>query len=295
MGAMYNKPANLKYTDLAIYIDANSYKLKNEGEYPEEESTIYEYLYHIVYALACKAGYFRYFSDYDPFACYAAGELYMAMRNKLLNEGKEVRGKKTVPIKSALNFIKATLFPLKINYQKENFSTVVDPALHPNTPVLHTALTEAIQQQYRPAFLDAFNETAKQIPELIREVIYTTPFRNDRLFCKKLYLSITLTLLNDITLPKKVRKKLINSVQKLSSTSGVKHLISTYANNLEPAILWHIDNSFQNYVRILTIKVKKLISKKFNYAIHSDDLSDDLIDSIMQNVYENYDDKGDMD
>ena len=222
------------------------------------------------------------------------GTMRAAMRNKLLNEGKEVRGKKIVPIKSALNFIKATLFPLKINYQKENFSTVVDPELHPNTPVLHTALTEAIQQQYRPAFLDAFNETAKQIPELIREVIYTTPFRNDRLFCKKLYLSITLTLLNDITLPKKVRKKLMNSVQKLSSTSGVKHLISTYANNLEPAILWHIDNSFQNYVRILTIKVKKLISKKFNYAIHSDDLSDDLIDSIIQNVYENYDDKGDM-
>ena len=69
---------------------------------------------------------FDIFHDYDSFACYAAGELYMSMRNKLINEGKEMRGKIIVPIKSSLNFIKATMFPLKINYQNANFSTVVD-------------------------------------------------------------------------------------------------------------------------------------------------------------------------
>jgi len=218
----------------------------------------------------------------------------MAMRNKLLSEGKEVRGKKIVPIKSSLNFIKATLFPLKINYQKENFSTVVDPELHPNTPVLQTELTEAVQQQYRPALLEAFEETAKQIPSMIKEVIHNTPFRKNKLICKKLYLSITLTLLNDITIPKKAHKKLMKNVQKLSRTKGTKQLINSYVDNLEPALLWHIDIAFQNYVRILTINVKRLISKKFNYAIHSDDLDDSLVDCIMRNAYENYDDKGDI-
>ena len=64
---------------------------------------------------------------------------------KLLNEGKEVRGKKIVPIKSSLNFIKATMFPLKINYQKENFGEVIDPSLHANTQILKTNIIEAIQ------------------------------------------------------------------------------------------------------------------------------------------------------
>lgn len=52
MAVTFNKPANLKYTDLAIYIDANAYKIKNTGEYPGVESKIYEYLYHLIYALS---------------------------------------------------------------------------------------------------------------------------------------------------------------------------------------------------------------------------------------------------
>lgn len=294
MGVMYNKPAHLKYTDLAIYIDANSRKILNEGEYPEVEGTIYEYLYHIFYALAFKSAYFRHFHDYDSFACYAAGEVYMAMRKKLINEGKEVRGKKTVPIKSSLNFIKATIFPLKINYQNENFSTVVDPALHPNTPALQVDLSESVQQNYRPLLLEAYIETANLIPDIVKKVINNTPFRNDKLFCKKLHISITLTLLNDITIPRKLHKRLMNKVQKLSKTKGTKHLIDTYVNNLEPAILWHIDDSFQNYVRLLTTKAKKIISKEFKYAVHGNDLSDDLVECIMRNVYESYEDRGDF-
>lgn len=293
MSATYHKPAGLKYTDLAIYIDANAYKIKEEGEYPEVESRIYEYFYHIVYALACKSGYFRHFHDYDSFACYAAGELYMSTRNKLINEGKEVRGKIIVPIKSSLNFIKATMFPLKINYQNANFSTVVDPELHPNIQVLKTAISESIQQQYRPPLFDAYVETANQIPDIIKEVINTTPFRCDKLMVKKFYLSITLTLLNDITIPRKLRKKMLAKVKKLSNLKATKKLISTYVDNLEPALLWHLDEGFRDYIRILTSRVKEIISKRFNYSIHCNDLPDDLVDSIMRNVYENYDDKGD--
>ena len=294
MSVMYNKPANLKYTDLAIYIDANSYKIKGDGEYPEEESLIYEYLYHLVYALSRKAGYFRYFKDYDYFASYAAGEIYMAMRKKLITEGTEARGKTVIPIKSSLNFLKATLFPLKINYQKANFSTVVDPRLHPNTPVLQESLSESIQQQYRPDILEAYEEVAKKIPEIITGVLYNTPFRRDKVFFRKLYLSITLTLLNDITIPAKLHKTMLKKAEKFSNARATKELIDMYVNNLQPPILWHIDDSFTNYIRILTTKVKKIISKTFSYAIHSGDLSSDLVECLMHNVYENYDFGGEI-
>lgn len=41
---LYKKPVNLKYTDLCIYIDANMEKLRNPGEFPDVEETIYNYL-----------------------------------------------------------------------------------------------------------------------------------------------------------------------------------------------------------------------------------------------------------
>jgi len=294
MPVMFNKPANLKYTDLAIYIDANAYKLKNGGEYPEVESTIYEYLYHIVYALACKAAYFRQFSDYDYFACYAAGEILLAMRKKLQNEGKDVRGKKIIPVKSSLNFIKATMFPLKINYQKETFGEVIDPAIHGNTDVLRTNLTEAIQQQYRPAPQETYEETAAEIPKIIKQVLENTPFRNNQGLCEKLYLSITLTLLNDLAIPKKLHKKLTNNIEKQSATKKSRKLINEYVKNIEPALLWHLDEGFKNYVRVLTIKVKSLISKTFEENAHSGELSEDLLDRLMRNAYENYDGMGEI-
>lgn len=295
MAATFNKPANLKYTDLAIYIDANAFKIKNEGEYPEVEAKIYEYLYHILYALACKAGYFRQFDDYDYYACYGAGEIFMAMRKKLLNEGKEIRGKKVVPIKSSLNFIKATMFPLKINYQKDYFGEIIDPAIHSNTEVLKENLTEAIQQQYRPSMIETYYETANEIPGLIRKVIKKTPFRNHKDLCQKLYLSITLTLLNDLTVPTKLYKKLTKTLENNPSKKATKKLIGSYVNNIEPALLWHLDAGFQNYVRILTIKVKSLISRSFENNAHSGELSDELLDRLMRTAYENYDVKGDMD
>ena len=86
---------------------------------------------------------------------------------------------------------------------------------------------------------------------------------------------------------------MLNKVKKLSNLKATKKLISTYVDNLEPALLWHLDESFRNYIRILTSRVKEIISKRFNYSIHCNDLPDDLVDSIMRNVYENYDDKGD--
>lgn len=294
MGAMFNKPANLKYTDLAIYIDANAHKIINEGEFPLVEATIYEYLYHIVYALACKAAYFKP-QYYDSFAGYAAGELYMSMRKKLINDGKDNRGRTVVPVKSSLNFIKATLFPLKINYQKENFGSVIDPNVHGGTDLLKENITEAIQQQYRTIPIEVYQDTAQELPQIIKQVIQKTPFRNDCLFCQKLYISIILTLLNDITLPSKIHKKISKNLAKRVTNKTPLQLLSLYTNNIEAPILWHLDKSFQDYVRIMVIKVKQLIAKSVEIGMHSGELSDELIDRLMRGAYDTYDEKGDVD
>jgi hypothetical protein len=121
---LWKKPANLKYTDLCIYIDENVPKILNPGEHPDIENTIYNYLWLLVKALAIKKCMFTDFQDYDMYAFYAANRLFFALRKNQLNQGKTIKGKLIRPIKSCLNYTKALLYPMKIEYQRESFREV---------------------------------------------------------------------------------------------------------------------------------------------------------------------------
>lgn len=288
MSVTFNRPRGLKYTDMAIYIDNNLQYIAEPNLYPEIESRIYEYIYHIVYALACKSGYFKNFADYDLFSCYAASELFLSMRKKQMNAGKEVRGKEVIPVKSSLNFIKATIFPLKVNYQRDTFATILDPKINEEVDLIETSARENIQRDYRNDLEESYIDALKCIPQFINEVIAETPFRSDPLVCKKLYLSIILTLLNDITVPNKLKNKLKKKLDgNLANKYKIK-LSDAYTDNINSEIIWHIDEDISSYIRLLVRKVKKKFSCELNYYIHANDLSDELLDSIMANAYDTY-------
>ncbi len=201
MGVTYNKNNNLKYTQLCMFIDAHMREVAKTGENPGLEATIYEYLYHIIYALARKSCYFKNFEDYDKYSLYAASEVYVAMRNKYAHEGEEVRGKIIVPVKSCLNYIKTVMFPLKINYQRTEFTSVADPGLGQDTSGTIDNARQAIQSEYRKALTDDYEEAISAIPRYIHRYLARSPFRDDKNMCNKLYLSAMLTLINSITIP----------------------------------------------------------------------------------------------
>lgn len=288
MSCTFNRPRGLKYTDMAIFIDKNLQHIVEPNAYPEIESRIYEYIYHIVYALSCKAGYFKNFVDYDLFSCYAACELFLSMRKKQINAGKEVRGKEVIPVKSSLNFIKATLFPLKVNYQRETFATVLDPKINDDVTLIENSARENIQRDYRNDLRESYIDAIKCIPQFTLEVISETPFRHDPLMSKKLYISIILTLLNDITIPNKLKNKLHRKLESNLANKYKSKLSDAYTDNEESEILWHIDENISTYIRLLVTKVKKKFSYELNYYIHGNDLSDELLDSIMTNAYDTY-------
>ena len=123
---IFKKPNNLRYTDLCIFIDENVPKIINPGENPELENTIYNYLWLLVKALAIKKCMFNDFQDYDGYAFYAANRLFFALRKNQLNQGKVIKGKLIRPIKSCLNYTKALLYPMKIEYQRETFKEVIE-------------------------------------------------------------------------------------------------------------------------------------------------------------------------
>lgn len=287
MSVTFNRPRGLKYTDMAIYIDAHLPEIKVPDQNPAVEAKIYEYIYHILYALSCKAGYFKNFADYDSFACYGACELFFSMRKKLINEGKEVRGKLVVPIKSSLNFIKATMFPLKVNYQREAFTQIVDPAIHDNAEQFDAEAREDIQNMYRRDIAESLSEISSAIPYILKQVLDLTPFKHDLLMRKKFQISVLLTLLDDITIPNKLRNKLKSKISVNENNEKIiNKLLVAYETNPNNVILWHLDPRYGAYVRLLTQKLKRWLANELQVSIHSGDLSDDIIDSIMNSAYE---------
>ena len=51
---LWRKEANMKYTDMCIFIDQNVPNIINPGENPDLENKIYNYLWLIIKALAIK-------------------------------------------------------------------------------------------------------------------------------------------------------------------------------------------------------------------------------------------------
>lgn len=287
MAGKFHKEPNMKYTDMCIYIDANLDKIINTGENPQIENKIYEYLYHILYALACKQHFFPNFEDYELFALYGASELYISMRNKQRNAGKIIRGKEVVPIKSCLNFIKSVLFPLKVNYTRQNFATVFNPEIDQDTNIIAENLKEGIRSEYRHEFESYLREVMMYLPSYINKVLNQTPYKNDKLMLKKLYISCQLTFLSDITIPNKLKNKL-NKYQK---NGDENKLFNIYKLNPEEVILWHLPDHIKDYVRILVTKIKHIITDEINQTRNYNELSDEIVDSIMKSAYSNYEDK----
>ena len=123
---LYKKPSGIRYTEMCQYIDANVIKLANPGEHPEIEATVYNYLWLLVKALTIKKCMFKKFEDYDGYAFYVATRLFLALRKNYLNQGKVIKGKQIKPIKSCLNYTKALLYPMKIEYQRETFKEIIE-------------------------------------------------------------------------------------------------------------------------------------------------------------------------
>lgn len=104
---------------------------------------------------------------------------------------------------------------------------------------------------------------------------------------RKLYLSVFLTFLDDITLPNKSLHRFKSYIaQSPSIRKMTERVYAEYSSNAKPAILWHLDPRFENYVRILVKKIKSEFSKEVEYYIHGDDISEDLLEDMMYAVYD---------
>lgn len=259
---LFKKPSSMKYTEMCMFIDENVPKIVNPGEYPELENTIYNYLWLLVKALAIKKCMFKNFEDYDMYSFYAANRLYLALRKNQLNQGKTIKGKLIRPIKSCLNYTKALLYPMKIEYQRESFREIIEEEFV-STKFDALAYKEQLKDQAKDStdinshFSDYVRTALEQSGHLLEEVLQKSPFNSSTPEYQNLKISILLTSL-----------QVLKNKKKLSATP-------------QSVILWHLPKSMSSYTKVLLKEFFTALKLEIIDCYKTADISDEDLENIL--------------
>lgn len=258
----------MKYTEMCVYIDENVPKIATQDEYPEIEATIYNYLWLLVKALAIKKCMFKKFEDYDGYAFYAATRLFLALRKNYLNQGKVIKGKQIKPIKSCLNYTKALLYPMKIEYQRETFREIIEEEF-----VSKKFDAFAYKEQLKSAASDSMEirtwlrlhlrESFSRQNQMLDELLQKSPFGKNTTEYKNLKISILLNSINIL----QTKKKLVVTDQ-------------------QSIILWHLPKNMTNYVKILVKEFFTAIKLEIMDCCQAASPTDDTLETILQANWE---------
>ena len=260
---LFKKPSNLKFTDLCIFIDENVPNIITPGENPELENTIYNYLWLLVKALAIKKCMFKNFEDYDLYSFYAATRLFTALRKNQLNQGKVIKGKLIRPIKSCLNYTKALLYPMKIEYQRENFREVIEEEFV-STKFDALAYKEQLKNQARDnaevtrTFKEYVQNELANSSTILDEILQKSPFNRSTTEYKNLKISILLT-----------------------SVYVLKNKKKLNASAAQTVILWHLPKSMSNYTKILVKEFFMAIKQEVIDCYQTADLSESELETVL--------------
>lgn len=266
----YKKDPGMKYTDMCIWIDANIINIVNPGEHPDIEDKVYNYLWLLVKALAIKKCMFNNFQDYDPFAFYAANRLFFAIRKNYWNQGKVIKGKTIRPIKSCLNYTKALLYPMKIEYQNETFKEIISEEFV-SKKFDAMAFTEKLRADARASqdsntqFKNFVIEAITNIDTLVERVLVRSPFTPNMPEYKRLKITLLLNAISSL-----------NTKNKLSATN-------------QTIILWHLPRSMAGYVQILLKEFYKIIKTEIIDCHQATYIDDELVDKLLQPLQEDMD------
>lgn len=265
MAMQWKKDPNVKYTELCMFIDEHITEIVNPGENPELENTIYNYLWLLVKALAIKKGMFTNFNDYDPYAFYAANRLFFALRKNQINQGKVIKGKEIRPIKSCLNYTKALLYPMKVEYQREAYREVISEEFVSkkfDALTFGDSLREQAKQSlgYNDKFRFQLEDTLSTSMSLIDKVLERSPFKKNTVEYKYLKISIMLNCL------------------KALETHGKLDVDPT------SIILWKLPRSIANYVKILLKEFYTELKKDIIdcYSIVVGDIEDQELSTLLE-------------
>lgn len=207
---MRRKPYNMKYTDLCIYIDKTIYE-RGENNNPVslrelsnmEIENVYNYLYHVVYALSVKKKLFTQAQDYEDFSIETAGNLYRRLTAK--NQNYDQNATTNRAIKSILNYIKCALPFMVITWRNANYAQTLNPGFDGEDKIesVQRFIYAQAEEQYLEKRKQAFEELFTNFYDYVTLALNKSVYRKNGLKKYQIGLSECLTLLNCLTLEKK--------------------------------------------------------------------------------------------
>lgn len=270
----YRKPADVTYTQMAMYFD------EHIGDSDRNDDILFQYLYHLFYMLASKARYFPKFDDYDAFAIYAATRIYL----RAINQADDP--KSTRKIKSILNYIKSVLYPLKVDFQKESYDEIINPEVDDriDSHNLEGKLHASIQADYNADLVREVKEAMKQLPKYVEAVVNNTPYRDDPVTVRRLYISVLLTFLDSITITEKDSDRIkARENRGLNADTLMMNILENEKEN--KGTVWRLNSSMSNYISVLTNRVKNKFSKELVELTQYFKLSEKDLHNIMMSAY----------
>lgn len=262
---IFKKPDDITYTDMCIYIDNNVYKDSFD------ENLVYQYIYHIIYMLAKKASYFKQNHYYDDFAIYAASRVYFRLTNKKQWQLDEDGNYKLDRIKSILNYIKKILYPLKVDFEQSEYCQTISKESYPEE--VNYNFSNLLNNSIDELTFSEFGLTFNNIGKTCKAFLKTIPYKTNSVEWLNIYTSVMLTFLNSITLTNRRKDRL----EHLSSTMRLtdNHIITAFEQENQQAILFHLPESMNDYILVLTRQLKHLIAKDLTDILHTN-ISNDI-------------------
>lgn len=278
---IYRKPNGVKYTDMCIYIDNNVYKDSFD------ESLVFQYLYHIVHMLAVQNKLFNRNQYYEDFAIFGATRIYLRLTNKKQFELDEEGNPKLKTIRSVLNYAKNVLYHLKVDFEQSNYYQIgtkdelVEFAGYSFNNILHKSI-DSLE-------VCEFDIMISDISKTCRSFLTTIPYKCDTVEWMNIYVSVMLTLLNEITLSKKSKER----IKHLTSTTRLKdkHINDAYKDACSNStVLFRIDESIRSYITVLSRQLKHLIGNELIELIQTQSIDNiELSEYIINDFHEEVD------
>ena len=241
---------------MAMYVD----KKINSDTFPTEEELelIYIYLYHIIRMLSYKHKYFNKTEYYDEFSLTVAADMmnrfiYNPKLRQLDENGNPSMGK----IKSCLNYIKSVLYGRKVSFEQQTYSQKFSPRVD------HIRITDmSFANQIRSSNRDLISSNVSlylgDLSKTISTYIDNVCIYKDSLIKKNIKLSCYLSLLGSVIFTENV----VDDIKTKYKTpiSKYNYLCSMYEWNRDNSIvLYHLDESFRNYIVVLVRKIFSVI------------------------------------
>lgn len=261
----FEKP-KIRIVEMCKYIDDNAY---SPDLTEDDKNTIFQYLYFIIFSLCTKREYFAFSQDCYNFSIHLAEELYLRIYSSKLDR-----------IKNILDFIKSILYGRMVAWQSNNkFDDIMNAE---SSRAYKLQLKDAIDNSGSKVVQRLIFGEIDNLPKLIEKVCSLTQFKNDKVVTRNLQMSCLLSLLNWVTLNNDIQQEL--DEKKYTSMKYNSLLTSSRFKNFDSdVILWHLDDSMENLVRVLLNRIKKYFTENVYEIITKNEVSSSTLDSIVMN------------